>query len=611
MIKSLNNDPIHALLSPENNVVFSIPKYQREYSWGVAQWEDLVNDLLEAGPNGQHFMGTIICVNATVNTTAESVLEVIDGQQRLTTISLLLSALYAVIKESQQADEIGDFDEDELNADIVNLKKMLVLKSNQQPRLRPQAQNFNALDYGQVLKKAGLLKDAEDSPYAWVRRVIKGFNYFYDRIKTQAEENKEIPLKTAFDMLESLKKATVVKIEVETQADAFVLFESLNNRGMPLTPIDLIKNTLLGKADRAGSEVSLDETYERWKQWVGILGDEYSTQERFFRYYYNAMKDVKEFSVSGATVATRSNIIKIYETLIATDLQKTIRDISEGVKAFGLLIGSIKDENYSDELLDAFKRLARAQGAPAHILLMYLLMEQQKLSLSDSDIRDIADLLTSFFVRRNITGYPATYALPKIFMDLITQVRSAESPDLIKELIVKRLLATSASDDAFREILSGPVYETNSDAIRFVLVSLEEEYMTKETHQDLWKRDASQSKPTYVWSIEHILPQSDKLKPGWVEMLGGDETIAREIQEKEKHRLGNLTITGYNSNLSNREFLAKRDHRDGEGRFIGYKNKLSLNRDLANAETWNQDAIEKRTQELIEQTLRRFPLAYR
>ncbi|HRN29942.1 MAG TPA: DUF262 domain-containing protein, partial [Terrimesophilobacter sp.] len=93
MIKSLSNDAVHALLSPENNVTYAVPKYQREYSWGRDQWDELVEDLLEHEETDGHFLGTIICVNATANTTHESVLEVIDGQQRLTTISLMLAAI--------------------------------------------------------------------------------------------------------------------------------------------------------------------------------------------------------------------------------------------------------------------------------------------------------------------------------------------------------------------------------------------------------------------------------------------------------------------------------------------------------------------------------------
>ena len=79
MIRSLSNTPVHSLFSPETNVVYSVPKYQREYSWGISQWDNLFDDLLEAGHQGEHFLGTIICVNNTRDTTEESILEVIDS----------------------------------------------------------------------------------------------------------------------------------------------------------------------------------------------------------------------------------------------------------------------------------------------------------------------------------------------------------------------------------------------------------------------------------------------------------------------------------------------------------------------------------------------------
>src|SRR5690625_3899018 len=101
MLKSLSNDKIYSLLNPENNVVFRVPKFQREYTWGKTEWDDLVDDLLEDGGADGHFLGTIICVNSTENTTDESILEVIDGQQRLMTLSLLLTAIYAVLKDHE------------------------------------------------------------------------------------------------------------------------------------------------------------------------------------------------------------------------------------------------------------------------------------------------------------------------------------------------------------------------------------------------------------------------------------------------------------------------------------------------------------------------------
>jgi hypothetical protein len=126
--------------------------------------------------------------------------------------------------------------------------------------------------------------------------------------------------------------------------------------------------------------------------------------------------------------------------------------------------------------------------------------------------------------------------------------------------------------------------------------------MTKETWNDLW----AQEKGHFVWTIEHIVPQGPNLPEAWKQMLGG-AVAAAEAQEVEVHRLGNLTITAYNSTLGNKSFAEKRDRTDVKGRFIGYKNGLALNKWLATKESWTVADIETRTRELALQAATRFP----
>ena len=127
-----------------------------------------------------------------------------------------------------------------------------------------------------------------------------------------------------FDLIEKINSAIIVSIEVETHKDAYMLFESLNNRGVPLSAIDLLKNLLISTSDRDGKS---DDCYEQWKTILNYLGDDYSNQERFFRYYYDAYREELNagYPVSGKQkyylgyVATRSNLLDIYETLIKKD----------------------------------------------------------------------------------------------------------------------------------------------------------------------------------------------------------------------------------------------------------------------------------------------------
>ena len=594
MIKSANQYAVHSLFSHDGNVRYRIPPYQREYSWQKGQWEDLFEDLVDA--DGAHFLGTIITLDQTTDTLEGSVLQVIDGQQRLTTLSLLLAAVYSVLKE-----HIEELDED-TRTDVTNLGRQLIHKATGQPRVTPQRQGHNLFDYLRVLEEAGLPVEGERKPYYSIRRIAKCYQYFRSAIEKLAEAEELSQAESALRVHEAALQAVIVKIEVASHADAFVLFESLNNRGMPLSPVDLIKNHLLAESEKK-QIMNVDQAFKHWNEMLTNLGDSYSTQERFLRHYYNAFKpELPE--VANASVATKSNLIRVYEKVLERDLKNVVSSLVEASKVYGR-INCVVELDQPTSMDASFQRLMRAQGAPSYVLLMWLMMMKQKLELSDAHLEAAADLLTSFFVRRNLTGYPPTYALAKLFMTTIGSLEDLSGDDVI-EVIADRLKSVSATDDEFRERLLGRIYEENTDVARFVLTTLAEDAMTRETQVDLWR----QEKNHFVWTIEHVLPQGENLPLAWKEMLGGAEHATLE-QEEHKHRLGNLTITAYNSNLGNKSFAEKRDRQDSKGRYIGYRNGLSLNAELANRDSWTGDDIERRTQELASKVLSRFPLPTR
>ena len=225
------------------------------------------------------------------------------------------------------------------------------------------------------------------------------------------------------------------------------------------------------------------------------------------------------------------------------------------------------------------------------------------MGLTEQHLSEIAQIMSSFFVRRNLTGTPQTYRLPAIFMDI-----AAQSSDLCGEEVTTavrdHLRRESASDAVFREKLSGPIYVENSDVARFILVSLAEGGMTKENWKDLWEKDANH----YRWTIEHILPQGENLPEAWIEMLGGESAHAKEIQQTYVHTLGNLTLTGYNSNLGNKSFDEKKRRQDSNGNYIGFRNGLRLNADVSAAEIWTDGEIRARTEKLATATMELFPI---
>lgn len=590
MIKSAQQYPIHTLLSHDGNLKYRVPPYQREYSWQKAEWEDLLQDLVEA--DGSHFLGTIITLNRTTDAADSNILELIDGQQRMTTLTLLLAAIYSLLSQQAELD-------DDTRIDMVNLGRSLVRKNDSDLRVTPQTQGHNLDDYRTVLAEAGLPVTPAKRPYFPLRRVAKCYQYFRGAIAELAEENGTGVVDEALRLLASVQHAVLVKIEVASHADAFVLFESLNNRGVPLTPVDLIKNHLLAESERRQA-MPIEVAFKRWNEMLLNLGDSYANHERFLRHYYNAFKaDLPE--VANAPVATRAKLIRIYETLLNRELATVLEDLVEASKTYGR-ITCVDEPETASKLDDAFRRLMRAQGAPSYMLLLWLMSNFEDRGVAEHHLFRVVDRLTSFFVRRNLTGFPQTYALPKLFMTIIEDCAEASGVEVV-HAVQHQLVESSSTLDDFRRRLAGPIYDENSDVTRFVLTTLAEDAMTKETWTDLWLSE----KGHYVWTIEHIFPQGENLPPAWKDMMGG-ATAAAEAQQSKVHHLGNLTITAYNSNLGNKSFVEKRDRTDPKGRPIGYRNGLALNADLRDREAWSVDDIDRRTKDLTERVLRRFPL---
>ncbi|KAF1704222.1 DUF262 domain-containing protein [Pseudoxanthomonas kaohsiungensis] len=601
MIKDVKNFPISQLFDIEARVVYAIPRYQREYTWGSKAWESLFDDLLDNDPG--YFLGSIICINHTTDTLAIQRLEVVDGQQRLTTLSLLFAALYQALRVQDK-----DLDDDQ-RVELINLKRKLVLKKgDDELRVIPQIQNRNLDDYRAVLAEAGVIGHVDTPSYAGNRKIFKAYRYFQSRIRAMLDghEDRIAPIMT---FLEKVSQASLVKIEVASHADAYTLFESLNNRGVPLTAIDLIKNKLLARLeiDEPGK---VDRYFDIWKKLLEDLGDDYAVQERFFRHYYNAFKDRlnapfrkeedKRKDPLGPE-AKRSNLIQIYEKLINENAEQHLKDIREAGRLYALMLGRNEDPTWA-ALDKPLQDLDRIQGAPSHLLMLYLLMQRQTLGLDSTQLSAVVRLLVCFFVRRNLTDTPPTRDLTRLFMSIVDRL-SDKAGDEVVITIRDTLLAVSASDDVFRGKLEGAIYEENAGVARFVLCALAEQGMTRETWVDLWRFENKQ----FVWTIEHIFPQGENIPEAWVDMIaGGDMTKAKGLQQVHVHRLGNLTISGFNSTLGNKSFAEKRDRTDRQGRPVGYRNGLRLNEELAKSDAWSVEQIEKRTAELVDRAVRLF-----
>lgn len=624
MISSVHDYNLDEVFKKNANFYYQIPKYQREYVWGKQNWEHLFDDIVLDNTGFQCFIGSIICINKTNDSYDASPLEVVDGQQRLTTISLLLTAIYNQLKQFKDA--IDDNDADVLPS----LRKSLACdKSPNHLALVLQSQGNNESDFEYIMSQNGFLDEMPRPKNVGKRRISKCYNYFLSRLNEiiDTENSPEKKAKRLIGIKNSIDETVLVKIEVNNHAEAYTLFEALNDRGTPLTAVDLIKNCMLARADQlqqansskgTNDNEQLDAYFRKWQTLLDYISDDYSVQERFFRQYYNAFREQlnepfkannKRVKYPLGNLATRSNLLVIYEKLIESNLPLFISSILPSAKIYSQLILNNDDESASpfrQELIN----LDHIQGAPSYLLLLYLLREQSNLGLTDKTIQDIINLLAKFFVRRNITDTPGTRHLTRNFMQMVTDINSSQiATPKIYDYIRSSLIEQSADDATFEEKLRGDIYEENSNAARYILCDVAQHGMTNETWTDLWSKNDYGSTKVYKWTIEHILPEGKNIPDSWVNMIAaGDRNLADKYLTDYVHKLGNLTITGYNSTLGNKSFTEKRDRKNAKGAFIGYKNGLSINNDLADKESWTIDDIVTRTDRLVAKAMAMYRL---
>lgn len=600
---------------------FHVPKYQREYTWKKWQWEQLLNDIQDNNPG--YFMGSIICVNDNQHITPgdELIFEVVDGQQRLTTLSLLLAAIYA--KLSMAIDDYNPADKqdkEDAKSAISNIRaKLIKRKKDTKPgelgaftvgknvyflRVQPSAQSDNLADYRYILSEAGLLEEQPKKSYFGNRLLSRAYTYFHEQISADVED--------LLRLMERINQLMFVQITVSSQSDAFTLFESLNNRGVPLSAMDIIKNKMLAQMEKRHA-VDIDDSFNRWQTLVDAIPDA-SDQERFLRHFYNAFKHDDTIRVDKVPHATRSMIIRVYETLINRDAALLFDKLTHGAQTYGKLLMSAFEPK---PIAAGLTELDRIGSAPAYIILLYLFSLDNKHFDSPQFLEKVIDLMVRYFIRRNVTDVPPTRQIDRALIDVVEacadHIKSGNRLNYhwFEDALLKYARPGSLAD--FRAALSGQIYDTNLQMARYLLIQIDQMHHSREYQPDFWARD---DKGRLIWTVEHVLPQTEKLPDHWVQMIAaGDRQLATELQERSIHCLGNLTLSGYNADLATANFtkkqtLAKDRNFLGHKINIGYQNGLYLNSlefatpggtySLANAPHWDVDMIHARTIQMVD-----------
>ena len=611
---------------------YHIPKYQREYTWGKRNWDVLVQDIEDNDPG--YFMGAIIVVRDTEDDVhgCQTIYEVIDGQQRLTTLSLYMLALY---ERMLQLRDGAEFEDEEERSDFENclagLRNKLVLKVKKEEdltephhrgwlekgkhcylRVHPSTQKDNYEDYRYAMGEIGLVAATKSPTRFGNRRISRCLSFFREFMPNDIHK--------CMSLLAKINQLQFVFISVGSQADAFTLFETLNYRGVPLSAIDIVKNKMLAEMHRQ-HQTSVEESFNQWQQIVDNI-EETDEQERFLRQFYNANHWDDDIRVKGITRASKSKIIAIYEKIISRHPQALFDRLCESAEHYGSLI-SPEDYDHAEDIQAALIDLQRINAAPSYQLLLYLFTCADGSFVEDDFLLRAVNLVRKFYVRRNVTDYPGTSALDQFHVDTIASCQKQIDAEgkLSFEFLQSQLLGQGrySSLDDFRESLGSHLYYENSGMARYLLIKLDEQHHNREYAPDLWARN---SKDKYIWTIEHVLPQTENISKEWAEDLAsGDKEEASRLHDEFVDRLGNLTLSGYNSRLSKAAF-AKKQALSGDKRVagqqiaIGYKNKLALNSlafscngsptSLADTTTWNADLIQGRTDRMVDLLIEMF-----
>ena len=536
----------------EGQKQFIVPLFQRTYTWKEENWTTLWNDLIEtyeSGPGAQHFLGSIVTKALPGDPVAVAPFLVVDGQQRLATLTILLAALRDTARESDAtlADKLNDLYLKNRYVSGLETYKVLPTQGDRSPY-------FAIIDPGSG--DAG--HSAIGAAYRFFRSKLSGLEGDGDAPSLQDLE------------LTVLKGLEVVSITLGEDDNEYRIFESLNGTGQPLQQVDLLRNYLFMR-------IPLDRQEDVYTNvWLPMEQSFQGRQlEDFFRYEF----------MSGGDFVREGDVYKEWKKLLDKlspgDLVDRLSAFAQRARLYRRIVAPQHEPSAS--LATAFARLNRWGGQTMYPFLLFAYDAHEADNLKTEDFAALVAMIESFLVRRLFAGVP-TNALNRLF----TRLR-AQLPEGIPLLAATQAILSAPSrrwprDAEFVEgILRYPLYTDSRPAQRkMILETLEADYGHKE------------APPLEPLTIEHVMPQD--LTEEWRADLGPD---AEQIHTELLHVLGNLTLTGYNPELSNRPWAQKQG--------LLKQSNLGMNKEIAEELQWGRDEIADRARRLADRALRLWP----
>ena len=541
-------------LFSESDTVFSIPVYQRDYNWQEKQCQRLFKDILQTGKNekvSSYFLGSIVYIHDGIYGVGEKEFHVIDGQQRMTTLTLLFLAIYFKLKGTilaKDADKI-------YNQYVVNpySEKEIKLK------LLPPEENLY------ILNKISHNKFNELEAFQ-DRNMLKNYLFFEKELENLSFDDMK-------HLSNGIEKLIYIDIALEKgKDDPQKIFESLNSTGLDLSQGDLIRNYILMDLERGEQNRIYKEI------WIPIENNcKVSDGSEITSYVSDFIRDY--LTLKTEKISSKPKVFETFKAYYEKENDEKLEDMKKYSEAYSYIIKpSLEKDKDIQRELDYLKSLDKTV---INTFLIGILKDYKDNILEKDELVNILILLQSYLWRRYITEKP-TNALNKIFQGMYGKI--SRSGNYYENLVDVLMAEDFPTDEELESALKLKNVYKDKEKLNYVFKKLE-----NYNHNELIDFDNEKI------TIEHIFPQ--KPNKAWKENYSDNEL---EQMISFKDTISNLTLTGSNSNLSNKAFHEKRDDE-----VHGYRNsKLYMNKYLGRLEEWNLLSMEARFESLYDDIIK-------
>ena len=541
-------------LFSESDTVFSIPVYQRDYNWQEKQCQRLFKDILQTGKNekvSSYFLGSIVYIHDGIYGVGEKEFHVIDGQQRMTTLTLLFLAIYFKLKGTilaKDADKI-------YNQYVVNpySEKEIKLK------LLPPEENLY------ILNKISHNKFNELEAFQ-DRNMLKNYLFFEKELENLSFDDMK-------HLSNGIEKLIYIDIALEKgKDDPQKIFESLNSTGLDLSQGDLIRNYILMDLERGEQNRIYKEI------WIPIENNcKVSDGSEITSYVSDFIRDY--LTLKTEKISSKPKVFETFKSYYEKENDEKLEDMKKYSEAYSYIIKpSLEKDRDIQRELDYLKSLDKTV---INTFLIGILKDYKDNILEKDELVNMLILLQSYLWRRYITEKP-TNALNKIFQGMYGKI--SRSGNYYENLVDVLMAEDFPTDEELESALKLKNVYKDKEKLNYVFKKLE-----NYNHNELIDFDNEKI------TIEHIFPQ--KPNKAWKENYSDNEL---EQMISFKDTISNLTLTGSNSNLSNKAFHEKRDDE-----VHGYRNsKLYMNKYLGRLEEWNLLSMEARFESLYDDIIK-------